>query len=291
MGIELITMVREFSHTAVLVLLTCVFCAAFTPGRSALAQGENMIPAGFFGAWETGEKNPKAERLVIRRSNLILIRDGKTLHGNLIHREGDGYLFRVDFIDGRPANRAEKITLRLENGSLVVGRGGNVRRYTRMEPSGRFPTELRDGFSYNAPEGWVSNVRLFAKRAGADPESYDTDQLIHFYEAGVQKPTENMTLRLLNDPYEKVLADISRKISNPALASRKRDLVIGGRKGSVFENSTPLGSSKVTAKVYILPWTGGGTMVLAAPTLLPYFPFDLDRDCRSLLSSLEPRDQ
>lgn len=251
----------------------------------AHAKGSSA-PVDFSGAWEAGDISKGADRLIIRRERMILIEGDKTIHGGLEYKP-EGWLYRVDFVNGSPEERVEEIDLRKDGEELVFVRDGKKKRYRKMVSNVAFPPARRKGFSYSLPEGWISNVGLFARRVGKEPGDYDTDQLVHFYEAGVKNPTESMTLRLLDKPFEEVLKGVEEKMKNKKLSSSRKKLTIGDLSGYLFDNSTPLGESRISARVYILKWDKRKTFVLAAPTLLPYFPFDLDKDCRAVLGSLE----
>lgn len=259
--------------------------SAFAP--SALA-GEMSAVDDLSGAWAKGDPKSQIDRLIVRRNELIIIEGETITHGIVAPGEGDGFRYIIDFVNNEPAGKVEKIRLSVSGAKLEFTRGDG-KKYTLL----RFLTALgekkvkRKGFGFKVPAGWVSNVELATRITGKRPEEYDMDQLVHYYEAGFKIPTEDMTVRLVDRPVEAVRVELEKKRSNLALTSRKSKLVIGARKGYVFENSAILGKRRIVAKVYILPLNVKQTVVLAVPTLLSAFPFDLDRDCRSVLASVE----
>lgn len=252
------------------------------------SSAQSALPSEIMGAWIGGSSNLAGQRLVVRRGELILIEEKTATHGRLIPAGENDFRYVIDFVDGAPAGRVEKVQLRLSGGRLIFTRGASEPRgFARFFPAKKETPVMRKGFSFTVPQGWISNVELVSRMTGEKPDKYDTDQLVHYYETGIPKPTEDMTVRLLDQPLEKVRKDLVRKLSNPALISRRSELKVGSRKGYVFENSTILGKQRIVAKVYILSFDRRKTLVLAAPTLLPAFPFDLDRACRSVLGSVK----
>lgn len=271
---------------AIAAAVAALMMAAAWPSAAVAA----ALPQGVIGAWIPDGADSLNERLAIRRNELVHIKNGKVTHGTLAPQEGRAYRHVVDFVDGTPKGRIETVKLYRDGAKLMVARdGGPPRAWARFAGT-RPPRRLeRKGFSYVVPEGWVSNVEIYATATGKEPSGYDTDQLVRYYETGVEKPTEDMTIRLVQKPFEEVMAAIDKKLSNPRLFSRRSDVEIGGRKGAAFENSATLGQRRVSAKVYILRMDGASTLQLAVPTLLPSFPFDLDAACRALLNSVKTR--
>lgn len=257
------------------------------PVMALLVLAAPQRPAeGLEGAWVEKGKGADAARLIARNGGLELIVNGETTLGRL-ERGDEGYFYVVDFVNGEPATDRRGASFRLEGDELVFALdGGEKRRYERMPPAPLFPREARDGFSYVAPEGWISNVRVFAPGTGKPPETYVEDQLVRYFELGAEKPAESITLRLEPEPFGKVMEKISEKIENPALASRMEKKRIGGRDAAVFENKAMAGGSKLSAMVFVIPWGEEKTMVIAAPALWPEFPDDTRRDIAALIESL-----
>lgn len=242
----------------------------------------------FSGAWINSLPGAAIDRLIVRRNELIIREGEKITHGILAPGKGGGFRYIIDFVNSEPAGKIEKVGLSISGEKLIFKREeGKKFELFRFHFAPREKKVKRKGFSFKVPDGWVSNVEIATRMTGEAPEKYDMDQLVHYYEAGFEKPTEDMTVRLLDKPVDAVRARMEEKQLNPALTSRKSKLEIGGRKGYVFENSAILGKRRIVAKVYILPLNDQQTVVLAVPTLLSAFPFDLDRDCRALLASVE----
>ncbi len=269
---------------AVLIKGASIFLALLP---SAFA-GQTPAINDFSGAWINGAPGAVFDRLIVRRNELI-IREGKKItHGILAPGGGGGFRYIIDFVNSEPAGKIEKIRLSVSGEKLKFKKGdGKEFELFRFYFAPREKKVKRKGFSFKVPGGWVSNVEIAIRMTGEAPEKYDMDQLVHYYEAGFEKPTEDMTVRLLDKPVDAVRAGMEKKQSNLALTSRRSKLEIGARKGYVFENSAILGKRRIVAKVYILPLNDQQTVVLAVPTLLSAFPFDLDRDCRALLASVE----
>ncbi|MGK7344242.1 MAG: hypothetical protein ACNS63_00330 [Candidatus Nitrospinota bacterium M3_3B_026] len=241
---------------------------------------------GLEGAWIEKGKGAQAARLIARHGGLELIENGETTVGRL-ERGDEGHVYIVDFVNSEPGGGERGAAFHMEGDELVfVLDGEKAKRYERMPPPPVFPRERRDGFSYAAPEGWISNVRVFAPGTGKTPENYDQDQLVRYFELGAEKPAESITLRLEPEPFGKVMEKISEKLENPALASSMENKKIGGRDATVFENKAMAGGSKLSAMVFVIPWGEEKTMVIAAPTLWPEFPDDTRRDIAALIESL-----
>ena len=188
--------------------------------------------------------------------------------------------------DGKPEGKIETVRLKVKGIKLVFTRGkSSPEKFTRLTELKRESVARRKGFSYTAPTGWISNVELYGRQTGEDPEQFDTDQLVHFYEVGMSHPSEDITVKLVDEPFEKMVKAMDAKSTRPGLRSRKVRLTVGEREGYVFENSAPSGKQLISAKVYLLPWTRKQSLVLAVPTLLRSFPFDLDRTCLAILNS------
>ncbi|VAX23717.1 hypothetical protein MNBD_NITROSPINAE04-1579 [hydrothermal vent metagenome] len=254
---------------------------------SALA-GRATASDGLSGAWAQAGPNAALDRLIVRRNELIIKQGNKITHGFLSHGEGGVFHYIVDFVNSAPADRVEKVRFSVSGEKLKFTReDGEQFELLRFHLAPRKKRVKRKGFGFKVPAGWVSNVELATRMTGKKPENYDMDQLVHNYEVGFKLPTEDMTVRLIGKPVETVRAEMEKKQSNPVLKSRESKLVVGAREGYLFENSAIFGKKRIVARVYVVPLNIRQTIVLAVPTLLSAFPFDLDRDCRALLASVE----
>jgi len=254
---------------------------------SALA-GRATASDGISGAWAQAGPNAVIDRLIVRRNELIIKQGNQITHGILSHGEGGVFHYVVDFVNSAPADRVEKVRFSVSGAKLKFTReDGEQFELLRFHLAPRKKRVKRKGFGFKVPAGWVSNVEIATRMTGKKPENYDMDQLVHGYETGFKLPTEDMTVRLMDKPVEAVRAEMEKKQSNPVLESRESKLVAGARNGYLFENSAIFGKKRIVARVYIIPLNIRQTVVLAVPTLVSAFPFDLDRDCRTLLASVE----
>jgi len=263
--------------------------ALFSGICPAFASSEHDIPGvDFSGAWRLDGSESASDRLIVRRGELILLAGKKTVHGRLVPVKDNQYRYVINFVNNRSEGRVEKVDLRLDKDKLMFKREGEpVASYSRLDDKTADMAVQRKGFEFKVPAGWVSNVELLAGKRGKKPADYEMDQLVHYYEAGMPQPTENLTIQLLRVPMAAMMKKVSKTLENPAISSRRESLQTGSRKGYAYVNSTPVGNQRVTAKVYILPWDKTHTLTLAASTLLPRFPPDLDRKCRAVLSSVK----
>ncbi|VAX23480.1 hypothetical protein MNBD_NITROSPINAE03-217 [hydrothermal vent metagenome] len=258
-----------------------VFLLSALPGR---AEASDAIS----GAWAQAGPNAALDRLIVRRNELIIKQGNKITHGILSHGEGGVFHYVVDFVNSAPAGRVEKVRLSVSGAKLkFIREDGKQFELLRFHLAPRKKRVKRKGFGFKVPAGWVSNVEIATRMTGEKPEKYDMDQLVHDYETGFKLPTEDMTVRLLDKPVETVRGEMEKKQSNPVLKSRESKLAVGARNGYMFENSAIFGKKRIVARVYIIPLNIRQTVVLAVPTLVSAFPFDLDRDCRALLASVE----
>ncbi len=223
---------------------------------------------------------------------MILLEGKKTIHGRLVPVKGNQYRYVINFVNNHSEGRVEKVGLWLKKDKLMFKREGEpVANYSRLDDKTVDITVRRKGFEFKVPAGWVSNVEFLAGKRGKKSTDYEMDQLVHYYEAGIPQPTENLTIQLLRIPMAAMMKKVAKTLTNPAISSRRESLKAGSREGYAFVNSTPVGKQRVTAKVYILPWDKTHTLTLAASTLLPTFPPDLDRKCRAVLSSVKQAKQ